>query len=164
MRVDSAWMFGALALAAAAASSPVHAQSAQATLNPRVTIVPSCTLVATDLDFGNPAPGTTTIDATAQLTIRCTTTTTFRILMDRGDHATGQQRRMRGTTGDYVNYSIFRNSNRTQDWGATNNTGRPGVAVALNPANYTVYGRIPVLNVAALQGSYLDTVTVTIDF
>ncbi len=162
MRAANLWIFGAFALAAAGTSA--HAQSAQATMNPRVTIIPSCTLVATDLDFGSPAPGTTTIDATSELTIRCTTTTTFSILMDRGDNSAGQQRRMRGTTGDYVEYSIFRNSNRTQDWGATNQTGRPGVAVALTPANYTVYGRIPVLDVATLQGSYLDTITVTIDF
>ena len=133
-------------------------------MNPKVSIIPSCTVVATDLDFGNPAPGTTTIDTTSDLTVRCTHTTTFVMLIDRGDNQLGQQRRMKGTTGDFVNYTIFRNANRTQDWGSSRQSGRPGNAVALTPKVYTVYGRIPTLNVANLQGSYLDTVTVTLEF
>lgn len=164
MRAANAWKFGAVALAAATASEPAHAQSAQADVNATVTVVPSCTISATDLDFGNPAPGTTSINATSQLTVRCTQLAVFFISMDRGDYRAGQQRRMRGTTGDFVNYAIYRNAARTQDWGNTLLTRQLGLALPLTPANFTAYGRIPTLNVATLQGSYRDTVTVTLDF
>lgn len=145
-------------------AGPVRAQSQQSDFDARVIVINGCAVSATDMDFGSPAPGTTSVNSTATVTVRCSSPSIYLVTMDRGDNAAAAQRRMLGTTGDFVNYSLFRNAARTQDWGSTIFTGRLGIGPAGVPVDYTVYGRIPVLNTATLQGSYLDTVTVTVNF
>ena len=153
----------AVVLFAAIVAAPAQAQS-QGDFDARVTVVNGCSVAATDMDFGSPAPGTTSVNSTATVTIRCTSPAIYRIYMDRGDNRSGTQRRMRGSTGDFINYGLYRNAARTQDWGNTLLTGRLGISLALTPTDYTVYGRVPVLNTATLTGDYLDTVTVTVVF
>lgn len=149
---------------AALLAVPARAQSQQSDFDARLTVINGCAVTATDMDFGSPAPGTTIVNSTATVTVRCSSPSIYLVTMDRGDHAAGAQRRMLGTTGDFVEYSLFRNAARTQDWGNTLFTGRLGIGPAGTPTDYTVYGRIPVLDTAILQGSYLDTVTVTVNF
>ena len=153
------------AFAIASFAVPAQAQVQGDDLNASVTTVSGCTVSATDMNFGTPAPAATSVNATSTVTVRCSGPAFFWIEMDRGQYAAGTQRRMRGTNGDYVNYGIYRNAARTQVWGAgLLGNSRWGAILLGNTANYTAYGRIVTYNSAALAGSYQDTVTVTLNF
>ena len=152
-------------LSAAGLAAPVQAQVQSDDLNASVTVVSGCSVTATDMNFGTPAPNATSVNATSTVTVRCSGPTLFWIEMDRGQYAAGTQRRMRGTNGDYVNYGIYRNAARTQTWGTGFlGNSRWGAILLGNTASYTAYGRISSYNSAALAGSYQDSVTVTLNF
>lgn len=147
------------------AASPLRAQTATEALDLRLDVTEECSVAASTMDFGSATPTTTgPLDTTSIIRVACNGNTNFRIEMDLGDNASGTQRRMGNGMGGFVNYQIYRNSNRTQLWGTGSNDSRQGVAVANVANEFTAYGRVPAFTPGSLSGSYLDTVTVTINF
>lgn len=73
-------------------------------------------------------------------------------------------RQMQGTTNTaaLLNYALYRDTGRTQNWGTATGATVTGTALA-TPTALTVYGQIPAgQNVAA--DAFTDTVQVTVTY
>ncbi|MEN6535099.1 MAG: spore coat U domain-containing protein [Bryobacteraceae bacterium] len=135
-------------------------------------VAAGCTVSSEDLNFGAYGGLATSdaVDASATVTYACTMGTNGVIRMDQGLYQGGGStdasplRQMAGsTTGYYLRYDLYSDASRTTVWG---NTTATGVAVTGDGTEITsqkVYGRI-VAGQAMPIGSYVDTVTVSIDF
>jgi len=158
----------AVAGVAAFAATPALAQSATNTMPVSVAVINSCTVSATALDFGSPtAIGGANIDATATLTLSCTTGAAYDVSMNLGTHAVAGQRYMAGAAvpANTVPYNVYSNSARTTAWGNTSGTDTvAGTATSGLPFTLTAYGRIPSTASSVGADVYSDTVTVTVNF
>lgn len=130
-------------------------------------VVGRCTVSATDLAFGIlDTQNVTQVDANATVTIGCSgILTVFRIEMDWGQNAIGEQRRIRNAAGDVLPYQIYRNNNRTQRWGGRPVETRNGVIIAgIGSEDFEAYGRLTGIRPDTPKGVYTDQVTVTVNF
>jgi len=115
---------------------------------------------------------------TGSVALKCTKGSSgITIDLDAGSHASGNQRRMiGGTSGDCLNYSVTQPSTTSPwtscagstAWGST--TGGTlyaptGVTWSASSAQaFTVCGSVPAAQNVSADGSYTDTVTVTVNF
>jgi len=127
------------------------------------TIQASCTLSASPLVFGIYAGSA--VDSTTMLSIVCTNNTPYSIGLNAGTApgATVTSRSMVGPAGLRLNYSLFRDSSNSMNWGNT-----VGMDTDLGTGNGTkqsipVYGEIPKGQLAP-PGNYSDTITVTLTY
>ena len=159
----------ALILSAAAVSVTGSAYSATATTSMPVTalVVNVCAVAALPLAFGTYDPtSSSNLDGTATVTVTCSLNTAYNVRMSAGSNGGGISARkmlIGGGGTDLLPYSLFRDSNRTQNWGETDgNDTTSGTGSGL-PQLLTVYGRIAGSeNVPA--GAFTDTVTVTVSY
>lgn len=155
-----------LAVTAVAAPHGARAANTTTTMAVTATVQPSCTVSATALAFGTYNPlSASPLDGTSTITVNCTTGTTYTVGLNAGTAggATVTTRQM-VLNANTLNYTLYRDSGRTNNWGNTPGTDTPASATATtSAAALTVYGRIPALqNVPA--GAYADTVTVTVNY
>ncbi|HUJ14353.1 MAG TPA: spore coat U domain-containing protein [Thermoanaerobaculia bacterium] len=127
-----------------------------------------CTVSTSALNFGGYDPvvanSATPKDGTATVDVYCTKGALASVALDTGSHASGSTRRMLGSSGDFLNYELYRDASRTTVWNSTNiDTGTS--ASRLTPINggFTVYGRIPAGQDVSV-GNYSDTVLVTVSY
>lgn len=116
---------------------------------------------ATDMDFGVASALSTAREQTSTINLRCPSGTAWRVTLNNGSHASGQNRRMAGP-GGHLGYQLYRDASRTQVWGANNPNSMSGTGNNLTQS-LTVYGRVPAQPVAA-PGTYSDTVTITLTY
>ncbi|MGB8635102.1 MAG: spore coat U domain-containing protein [Rhodanobacteraceae bacterium] len=127
-------------------------------------VQPTCTVTATNMNFGNAGllDSGGPHDATSSIGVTCVSGTAWKIGLDNGMHASGNTRRMQGP-GGYVQYELYRNNGRSQRWG--NNPGTDTVNGTGNGGsqNRTVYGRVP-SQITPSAGTYSDTITVSVTY
>ena len=158
----------ALALLALLAISCGIARAATVTttFNVAATVVSACTVSATDMAFGSydttsPTPTT----ATSTVSVRCALLTPYHVRLDKGAYgADVQNRKMKGPgASDYLNYSLYRDGARTQNWGETDGVDTVDAVGTGTTVDHAVYGRIPAeQNVNT--GAYTDVITVTVSY
>lgn len=128
------------------------------------TVLPSCTVAATPLNF-DPYTSQANSDKTSTISVVCTTGTSYHVKLDQGQHGTSTTaRKMQGTaTSSTLNYFIYSDSTRTVNWGnnANNNDSPQGTGTGL-AQTYTVYGRIPLGQTTAPADNYTDQIGVSI--
>lgn len=122
-----------------------------------------CFLLSTNMVFGNYSSAL--VNATSTISVNCLAATPFDIALNAGTTtgATTSSRKMVGPNGGTLNYSLFRDAQRTQNWG--NSTGTDtlqGTSSGLLQS-ITVYGQIPARQTPP-SGSYTDTITATITY
>ncbi|WP_199084418.1 spore coat U domain-containing protein [Bosea sp. ASV33] len=130
----------------------------------QINIQATCIFVAaSDLNFGNAGVLSASVDSTSTISVQCTTTTPYTIGLNQGVNGSSVTTRQMAGAGGLINYSIFRDAGRTQNWGTT--AGSDTVAGVGNGAaqNYTVYGRVPAQTTPA-PALYTDTITVTVTY
>jgi spore coat protein U-like protein len=155
------------AAAAGAFGAPVHAATATANMSVTLTITAECTVVsATTMTFGPKGLLTSNTDATATITVLCTNTTPYNIGLDKGlNGGSVSTRQMKGALAspESVNYSLYRDSGRTQNWGQT--IGSDTVSGTGTGSNVptTVYGRVPP-QTSVKPDTYNDTVAITVTY
>jgi spore coat protein U-like protein len=153
-----------LAAAVMASSAPVLASStATGALINTATVLSACAVVGSTIAFGNYT--STQIDQTGNIAVVCTNGTSYTIGLDAGagTGATTSVRKLSGTLGGTLNYALYRDSGRTNNWGSTIGTDtQAGTGNGLIQ-NLTVYGRIASAQ-TPLAGVYTDTVTVTLTY
>lgn len=161
------YVVGIASAALALVSVPAaHAATATTTFPVTANVVTACVVAASPLAFGNYDPTSgAALDGTTTLSVLCTVGTSFTVGLNAGSGtgATVTTRRM--TQGaNTLNYALYRDASRTNNWGNTPGTDTPAATTAPVLATpFTVYGRIPASqNVAA--GGYTDTVTVTVNY
>ena len=157
---------GALALTLLAfAVSTAQAATVTNTMPVKIVIQNACnvtTTAPTTLDFGTQGPLVANIDQTSTITVICTTGAGYNVGINGGSSGSVTARTMlNGATP--VNYSLFRDSARTLNWG--NTVGTDTLAGTGNGTSQalTVYGRVPPQTTPA-AATYNDTVTVTVTY
>lgn len=154
-------------LLTAATLAPLSAQAAQAssTLAVSATVLNSCVVLPAILAFGNVSSAANT-DATASISVTCTLGTSYNVGLDAGAgaSATVTARKMTSAATDTLNYALYRDSNRTLNWGVT--VGTNTVAGSGNGLlqTLTVYGRVPSGQTTTPAGAYTDTVNITVEY
>jgi spore coat protein U-like protein len=137
------------------------------------TVLSNCNVSVTPLNFGtSPSAISANLDSTATISSQCTNATPYSIGLSNGTNATGSQRRMRlGATSNYLNYSLYTNSARSNGWvtstsatacSSGSGTCVLGTGTGLNQS-VSIYGRVAP-QTATAAGSFSDTVVVTITF
>ena len=154
--------FVAAALLASAAG-PVIAGSATSTLGVRVVVQPSCSVSGATLDFGSYTSGQAgDLGGFTQIAYSHCAPGQLRFQLDGGSSGSTTARKLGNGSGGQLNYGIFRDSARAQNFGQGTDARLLTVDVS-GSGNVSVYGKIPGGQVAA-AGTYTDTVAITMDF
>ena len=145
------------------AVASAHAVTLSSTLAVRVVVQPACTVSGGTLDFGNYTSGqATALNGFVQIAYSACPATQLRFQLDGGANVTTAARRLANGSGGFLNYGIFRDSARTQNFGQGVES-RLITPAASGTGTVSVYGRIAAgQSVAA--GTYTDTVVITLDF
>lgn len=146
-------------------AQPVLAATATTTFTVNATVLASCLVAATNLDFGvySPASGTPD-DATNTVTATCTPTTDYTIALDGGTSGGDVEARTMTNAVDTLGYALYTTAARTTIWG--DGTGATATVAGTGngtPQAYTVYGRIPISQ-SVSPGLYADLITVTLTY
>ncbi len=127
----------------------------------RARVVKSCTVTATDLDFGAVGALSANVDATGSVTVRCTYNLPYKIRLDRGLSGTSDPTQ-RGMThgGDRITYGIYQDAARTVPWGWHNSDDVNATGTGYDQT-FTTYGRVPPQTTPP-PGVYTDTIVVSV--
>ena len=144
------------------------------------SVAQTCTVSTTSaLAFGPYDPiAASALLGTGSVSIKCTKgSSAITIDLGAGAHASGSQRRMLGgTSGDFLNYNVTQPATTTPwtscagstVWGSTvggsvyTPSGVTWSAIAAQA--FTVCGSVPAAQNVSADGSYTDTVVVTVNF
>jgi spore coat protein U-like protein len=159
-----------LALAQAPGGQAGGGSGGQTSANMQVNadVIRKCTIAAQPLAFGDYDPvsanATAALDAQTTLSVACTKGTAVTIAMDNGSNAQGRTRRMTGGPATFLQYEVYRDSSRTQRWGdGAFEQLDGGTAPSRDPRQFIVYGRVTGSQ-DVTQGTYQDTILVTVQF
>lgn len=143
------------------------AATATTTFQVTATVADSCLVSATDLNFGAyDSVAATALDGTSTITVTCTAETPYEIGLDAGGGTPAvTTRAMTGSDGasTQLDYELYTETSRTTVWGDIGGTTVANSSLAGGALDYTVHGQIPALQYVP-AASYLDTITVTIDY
>ena len=126
----------------------------------------SCTVSATDLNFGSTGSLSSVVDSTNSISIKCTNGTAYTVSLSGGLSGAMNPtlRHMTSTlNSEYVTYGIYRDASRTQEWGSTLGTNTASAIGIGVEQNFLGYGRVPVQTTPSAQ-SYTDTIIVTVTY
>lgn len=134
------------------------------TFNTAVAVTNSCSISASNLDFGTIGLLTRNVDAASNIIVDCANRTTYNVGLDAGTGpgATVANRKMTQGTNT-LNYSLYTDPRRTNVWGNTIGVDTVSGRANGNAQSYTVYGRIPPQSIPS-PGAYTDTIVVTLTF
>ena len=139
-------------------------QTTSAPFTVSATVVPSCSVTASDLSFGTDSMLSGNIDAMSTVGVTCASGQAYSISLNQGTTTGGTTttRLMKhASSSATIPYQLFSDAPRSQNWGnsAADDVNGTGTGSAVN---HTVYGRVPEQAVAPQAGSYSDTITVTV--
>jgi spore coat protein U-like protein len=153
--------FVALAALIAFAASAM-AVTVTSTLNVRVVVQPACTVSGATLDFGSYTSGQAgVLNGFSEIAYSNCAAAQLRFQLDGGANGTTTARKLGNGSGGLLNYAIFRDSARTQNFGQ--GTEARLVTPTTGTGTVSVFGRIPA-GQAVAAGTYTDTVVITLDF
>jgi len=168
------------AMVACSIGSGAWAGTNTGSLSVTSSVAQSCTVSTTSaLAFGAYDPiAAGALPGTGSVSLKCTKgSSAITIDLDAGSHASGSQRRMLGgTSGDFLNYNVTQPATTTPwtscagstVWGSTvgGSVYTPsGVTWSAAAAQaFTVCGSVPAVQDVSADGSYTDTVIVTVNF
>jgi spore coat protein U-like protein len=147
-------------------ASPVFAATTTSNLDVKITIRTLCLAGATTaVDFGSHGLLNTDTDQTGTVSVTCTNGTSYTVGLGvgGGTGATITDRRMNGPGGATVLYHLYRDTNRTLNWGDIGGADVQGGTGNGSLQSLTVYGRVPIQTTPA-AGDYTDTVLVTFSY
>ena len=129
------------------------------------TVVSSCDVEATDLNFGSYDPvSSTPLDASTTIQIRCTNGTGYVVSLNAGIGSGASIASRRMTNGaSTLAYSLYQDAGRTILWGESAGVDTVAGSGDGSAQTLTVYGRAPAQQ-AAVAGAFSDTVTVTVTY
>lgn len=165
MRVDSRHLILGLGAVAGAGLSTGTAEAATttSTFNVTATVQATCTVSATNLAFG--AYAGVQVTGTTAIAVSCTNTTAYQVGLNAGatSGATVTTRQMAGPSAAVLNYALYRDAARTQNWGNTAGTDTVSGTGDGTQRSITVYGTIPAGQYVS-PGAYSDTIVVTVTY
>jgi spore coat protein U-like protein len=155
----------AIALAGATPMLADAASPKTTTFTVSLTIQADCAITANPLDFGSTGLITSNLDQSTTLNVTCSSGTAYNVGLDGGTvSGTAINARLLGGTGsNTVNFGLYRDSARTQNWGNTVGTDTQSGTGNGSGQSLTVYGRVPT-QTAPAAGAYSSTITATVTF
>lgn len=150
-------------------SVPAFAGSATASLSVAAKVKAICTISSLPVNFGDydsvGTNATTDLTGTGTVIVACTKGTAATIDLGNGGYLSGGSRRM-SSGGDFLNYSLYKDSTRTQVWGSGLSSGTTALYNALSKASASilVYGTVPQGQDVTVSDNYTDTVQATINY
>lgn len=142
-----------LAGQASAETPAAGTQQAQTTFDVKIEVLSTCSIDATEIDFGKVNSNSVASDKTGTLNVTCTNQTPYRV----GLSGSGK---MKNETDEFIAYELFQDDNNTRwdnDKNKYSNSGSGNVQAI--PVIAKVVGST---NVRA--GNYKDTVTATVTY
>jgi spore coat protein U-like protein len=161
------WALSALALAGIGATGSVLAATAVTPLTVTATVLTTCVAAATPVVFGNYT--LTALDATGLITVTCSPdVVNYTVALDEGAGAGASTSARKLSFGlNSLNYALFRDAGRTQNWGKVQGTdtwlSSASSTTVGTVKTFTVYGRLQADQTTA-GGAYSDTVQVTVTY
>ncbi len=130
-----------------------------------LAVVPaSCTVSATNMDFGSVTSLASAVDATSTVTANCTRTTPYEIALNGGvSGASDPTQRVMSNGSHILKYGLYRNSQRTLPWGGVSGSSTAAGVGTGSAQALTVYGTVP-QSVTPAPGVYTDTIVVTLTY
>jgi spore coat protein U-like protein len=123
-------------------TEPVLAVDDTANFNATLTIEATCDVLAPNpLAFGTAGVLSAIIDTTANFTVQCTNTTAYIIKMNEGTNGTAVTDRKMQLAAATIDYEIYRNAGRTENWGETSGSDTVSGTGDGTAVTYTMYGR-----------------------
>jgi spore coat protein U-like protein len=153
---------GVLLALAGAAQAAIVQDSFEVT----ATVVASCSVIATDMSFGN-FDGSADLTATSTIDVTCTDDHAYQVALDAGSAAGSTIASRLLTNGsDTLAYNLYTDGAHTNIWGDTAADDVDGVGTGLaTPVTHTVFGELPAAgNENASTGNYASTITVTVTY
>lgn len=137
-----------------------------AVVRPEFTVMtspqPTCTISATDLDFGVKGVLNTAITGQSSIGVTCTQGASWSVVLDGGTTGNTAARRMTSPAGDTVGYNLFRDAARSSVWDTTATSQATGTGTGVSQ-NLPVYGSVPA-QTTPKPGIYSDRVVATIRY
>ena len=147
-------------------ATSLHAATDSAPLTVSAEVVSNCVIATSNLAFGQYDPlaanANQELNASANVTMLCTRSTSAAVSLDGGRNSIGTSRTLAGSS-QHVSYQLFRDASRTQEWSGST-SGIQFVSEGIHrPQQVRLYGRIPP-GQEVVSGIYTDVVTATVDF
>jgi spore coat protein U-like protein len=128
------------------------------------TVVASCSVSATTLDFGSTGVLLANVDSSNTLSVMCSNTVPYSISLNGGlSGATEPTLRKMTRSSEAVTYGLYQNAARSQPWGSTVGTNTASGTGSGFAQSFTVYGRVPP-QATPNPGTYTDTIIVTVAY
>ena len=153
---------------------PAYAETSSSSMTVTSNIGMNCTISTADIEFGAYDPIVTNasldLDAQGSVTTTCTVGSAGKVIIGQGlgdvDGSTNEAplRRMQGPSeGDYLEYQVYSNDGRSNVW--TNDVATGVTYTASGSAEVMpVYGRVEAGQTTVAEGSYSDTLLVTVNY
>jgi spore coat protein U-like protein len=142
-------------------------------LTVEMAVTAACTIGAGTLNFGSVAGTsllTSAVTGSTTVSVTCTNGSPYSIGMGQGQNYSSTNRM--ASSGAYIPYALYLDSQDTQAWSTTtsssscsggSNTCYLGTGNG-SAQSVNIYGNVPTVTVAPANGSYSDTVTMTITY
>jgi len=147
-----------------ASCTTITSNSANISFTTTATVADDCTLSVGSLNFGSVSSLSSSVAATATITLQCVNGDAYTVGLNAGtgSGATVSARLM--TSGsNTVTYSLYQNNTHTTVWGNTVGTNTEAGTGSGSTQTLTVYGLVPAQTWSA-PGTYTDTVVVTVTY
>jgi spore coat protein U-like protein len=146
------------------ASCPTGGLTASTSFSATATVLSSCNVNATSVNFGSSGILSGNTDAQGTLSIQCSPSLPYTISLNGGNSgATDPTQRKMSFSSANVTYGLYRDAARTLPWGSTIGTNTTsGTGTGVTQAQ-TVYGRAAAQTTPA-PGTYTDSVVVTVGY
>jgi len=146
------------------ACSAAIPSTTNATFTVSATVAANCLVLAQNINFGSIGVLSANVDATGQVTVTCTPTTSYTISLNGGTTGSPPASRKMSKGAETVTYGLFKDAARSQIWGDASTPGStvPGTGTGL-AQNLVVYGRV-LPQTTPSPGLYTDTVVVTVTY
>lgn len=163
LRLTKIAAVAAVSAIVAIASVPAVATTTTASLAISANVLSTCSLTGGSIPFGTYTSAQ--LDQSGTMSVLCTNGVPYTVALDAGagSGATISARKMTGSGGGTLNYSLYRETGRTSNWGNTGTSDTVAGTGSGVAQTVTVYGRIPA-GQTPLVGSYTDTVTITLTY
>ncbi|MCK1712495.1 MULTISPECIES: spore coat protein U domain-containing protein [unclassified Bradyrhizobium] len=160
--IDAQLGYATCPLGVCPACSASLAGSTNASFTVNASVLNNCLVSAQNIDFGATGVLNANVDATGQLTVTCTPTTSYTVALNGGTTGSPPASRKMSKGSETVTYGLYQDSARSQVWGDTSGTTVPGTGTGL-AQSLIVYGRVPPQPTPS-PGLYSDTVVVTVTY
>ena len=126
----------------------------------------TCSVTATNLNFGSHGVLDTAVNATNSISVTCTASTGYTIGLSGGNAGAidpTQRKLANGGNTEFITYGIYRDVAHTLPWGSTIGTNTVAGTGTGAAQAHTAYGRVPAQATPSPQ-TYTDTIVVTVTY